>query len=138
MDKKEMKKQAQFMESFLKRVDPLVVINKISAFRKNNIKDLSDEELGTRIRDTLMNHNMFTYITNNGVYKKDTLFFRVRKLNSSIISEMNIHDESDLWEPPTNCVKQIGRLNKVGETLLYTAPQNPNVAIKETHILILI
>jgi len=47
---------------------------------------------------------------------------------------MNIHDESDLWEPPTNCVKQIGRLNKVGETLLYTAPQNPNVAIKETHI----
>lgn len=130
----DMQQYYKTLESFLIRIDPMEVMKKISEFRRKNIRDISDEGLFEAIQHTLTNNNLFSYITNGGKYSEGTYFFRVRKLNSSIISEMNIKEEKDLWEPPEECVKSMGRLNKIRESLLYTSPTNPNVAIKETHI----
>ncbi|OLS39193.1 hypothetical protein BTR25_13530 [Bacillus sp. MRMR6] len=42
--------------------------------------------------------------------------------------------EQDAWNPPANIIKAMGRLNKVNESLLYTAPGDPLVAIKEAKV----
>ncbi len=129
-----MKQQVKETEFFLTRINPITVVEKISAFRKINIRNLSDEELFHAIQNTLLNNNIFSYLTNSGVYSIDTPFFRVRKLDSSIVSEMHFITLSDFWEPPAECVTKMGRLNKIGESLLYTSPGNPQVAIKEMHL----
>ncbi|MBD9381145.1 hypothetical protein IB258_07830 [Achromobacter sp. ACM02] len=41
--------------------------------------------------------------------------------------------ESDAWSPPAHVVGA-GRLNRVGEPLLYTSPGNPTVAVEEMKI----
>ena len=128
------RQRIEFMESFLAHIDPITVINKISAFRRINIQNLSDEELFQAIQRVLLNDNHFSYVTHNSIYPSGTAFFRVRKLKSSVVSEMNFNTLSDFWEPPAICVTEMGRLNKIGESLLYTSPANPQVAIKEMHL----
>ena len=134
MDNDYMKNRAEATEMFLARISPMDVMNRISNFRKKNIKNLTDEELHAEIYNVLMINNLFVYITNGGAYPANTPFFRVRKLNCSVIGEMNFTSLSDFWEPPQRYVERSGRLNKVGESLLYTSPSNPNVAISEMHL----
>lgn len=134
MNAEQIKRQAMEMEFFLSRIDPIEVVNRISRFRSLNIQSLSDQELSQEILNTLLINNMFVYMTNNGTYPEKSYFFRVRKLKSSVISEMGFFSLSDFWEPPQKCVEKYGRLNKIGESLLYTSPCNPNVAIKEMRL----
>ncbi len=122
------------MEFFLSRVDPIEVVNRISRFRSLNIQSLSDQELYQELLNTLLINNLFVYMTNNGTYPENSLFYRVRKLKSSVIGEIGFSSLSDYWEPPKNCVSKYGRLNKIGESLLYTSPCNPNVAVKEMRL----
>ncbi len=128
------RQQIRNIESILTKIDSSEVINKISVFRRLNINTLSDEELFTEIQRVLLTNNIFTYVTNNAAYARGTLFFRIRKLNSSVISEMNFKTLSDFWEPPVKYVDKKGRLNKVGESLLYTSPIDPVVPIKEVGV----
>ena len=59
------------------------------------------------------------------------MFFRVRPLDGTLIPNKNLSILSDFWNPPKNRVTHYGRLNKIGESLLYTTPINPLVPIKE-------
>lgn len=120
-------------EMLLARIDPIHVMDKISRFRKLNIDGLNDEELHEEIQKTLLNNNLFVYITNLGSYNKNTVFYRVRRLRSNNISEMGFSSASDFWEPPSERVP-LGRLNKKGESLLYTCPGYPQTAIQEMHL----
>ena len=126
--------QSLITESSLSGIDPLEVMNKISRFRKLNIATMSDKQLQQEILDTLLDDNTFNYITNTKLLPKGTYFFRVRKLKSSVISEMNINTVQDLWEPPQIRVVKPGRLNKIGESLLYTSPGDPLTAVKEMRL----
>ncbi|AQY69520.1 hypothetical protein PverR02_20975 [Pseudomonas veronii] len=68
-------------------------------------------------------------------YPKGTRFYRVRALDKedTIIPLRGMRTEDDAWNPPAKFVKA-GRLNIEGESLLYTAPINPKVAIEEMKI----
>ena len=124
----------KFTENFLDSIDSMTIIEKLNQFKRLNIKNLNDNELFETIMNALLIDNRFLYITNSGIYQKGTLFFRVRKLSSSVISKMNFKNVQDFWEPPSSCVKSMGRLNRVGESLLYTSPSDPMVAIREMHL----
>ena len=128
------KQAVQRIESALVQIDPITVINRISDFRRINIRSLSDEKLFQAIQNTLLNNNSFSYLANTGVYQAGTPFFRVRRLHSSVFSEMSLQTLHDFWEPPAGSGKSIGRLHKAGESLLYTSPYDPHVAIKEMHL----
>jgi hypothetical protein len=68
-------------------------------------------------------------------YPVGTRFYRVRTLseNDSVLPLKGMSKVSDCWEPPKNIVKA-GRLNKGGESLLYTAPNDSYVAVQEMGI----
>lgn len=118
-------------ELFLSNIDPIIVHDKIRYFRSLNIKNLSNSEISKEIADVLCVGGMFIYRPNIATYPSGTEFFRVRKLS---IHDNNFKKYSDFWEPPQNCVKNYGRLNKVGEALLYVSPMNPWTAINEMKI----
>lgn len=121
----------QLNESFLKNIDELELMRKIQKFRKLNFQQMKNEEVSKAILDVLTFNNEFRYITNTHSYPADTKFFRVRPLEGSLIPNKNLSTLSDFWNPPEKAVKKYGRLNKIGESLLYTAPINPFVSIKE-------
>lgn len=122
------------IECVLKLVDPLELILKIKKFHSLNIKDMSDAELNKSIRDVLFNNGMFSCLQNIYEYPKDTLFFRVKKLKGSVIPNERFCKESDYWETPHCYIDNYGRLNKPYESLLYTCPNDPYLAVQETNI----
>lgn len=124
----------QKFEEFAVRIDPIDLTDKIREFRKLNLKEMSDEEISQAISHVLMFGNHFVYMTKNGVYPKGTKFFRVRELKGSNIPNENLKIQSDFWNPPEQCITKYGRLNKLYESLLYTSPVNPMVAVNEVKL----
>lgn len=120
--------------AFLEGINPLEVIEKISKFRSLNISEMSPTEANNAIYDVLTVQGKFIYFTNNGFYAKGTLFYRARMLDSSVIPNPELMFESDFWNPPAKLIKEYGRLNKPGETLLYTTPGFPEITLKEIKI----
>lgn len=129
-----LKQRKEWFDIHLKRVDPVELIRRIQRFKKLNIKDMNEEEIRKEINSVLLWDNLFLYQTYNMIYPKGTIFFRIRKLNSSRLPISNFQVYSDFWEPPTTVIKKPGRLNKPGESLLYTTPGDPTVPLLETHI----
>jgi hypothetical protein len=119
---------------FFKSINPLELMNKIRNFRKLDIKNMTYDEVAKAISDALTFNGHFVYLTNIQSYKKGTTFFRVRELDGSRIPNKNLSFESDFWNAPEGCITKYGRLNKPGESLLYTAPINPQVAVREVRL----
>lgn len=124
----------QNFEEFAGQIDPIELTDKIREFRKLNLKDMTDEEVSQAISHVLMHNNYFVYISNEGIYPKGTKFFRVRELDGSKIPNNNLRVESDFWNAPKQCITKYGRLNKPYESLLYTSPINPMVAVNEVKL----
>lgn len=121
-------------EDFLKNIDSRKLVEKIRKFRALNIKNMKIEEVANAISEVLTWNGVFYYLSNIGIYPGGTSFFRVRKLNGSLIPNENLRIYGDFWEPPESCVQVEGRLNKRGESLLYVTPEDPKVPLKELHI----
>lgn len=119
---------------FLKSINPLELMNKIRKFRKLDIKNMSYEDIAKAISQVIQFNGRFIYTTNIQQYPKNTKFFRVRELKGSKIPNENLLIESDFWNAPKKFITKYGRLNKPGESLLYTSPQNPKVAIREVKL----
>lgn len=71
----------------------------------------------------------------NANYPAGTRFYRVRTLpdDDRKIPLRTMSKISDCWEPPENIVIA-GRLNRDNESLLYTAPMSPFVAVEEMKV----
>ena len=95
---------------------------------------MDDVELHTNIYNVLCNNGIFSCLCNIGRYPKGSLLFRVKKLQGSIIPNERFRIETDYWETPSCYLKEYGRLNKPHESLLYTCPRDPYVAVQETNI----
>lgn len=117
--------------NFLKSIDPLELMSKIRSFRKLDIKNMEYSEISKAIEEVLTFNGEFIYTTNIQIYPKGTKFFRVRELKGSKIPNVNLSFKSDFWNAPEKFITKYGRLNKPGESLLYTSPINPQVAIRE-------
>ena len=129
-----LQEQTQYTINHLTSVDPILLMQRISYFRNLSIRTMSDSEIREELLKVLMWNERFMYLTNVRQLPKGTVFFRARKLKSSIIPISNFKKYSDFWEPPSPAVKEYGRLNKPGESLLYTSLGDPLVPLKEVHI----
>ncbi len=120
--------------AFLERINPLELIEKISEFRSLNIAMMTPAAINKAVYDVLTFEGQFIYFTNGSTYPKGTLFFRARKLDSSVFPNAELMYEPHFWNAPAECIKTYGRLNKPGESLLYTTPGIPEITLKEIKI----
>lgn len=112
---------------------------KIDAFRKLDFKTITYTALSTAIIETLSTRkngtSLLARFSNTGKYSKTTRFYRIRKIHADDyrIPPDVMKAESDAWNPPIEHCKT-GRLNREGESLLYTSPSSPAVAVGEMRI----
>ena len=129
------------IHDFLSRISIEEIVTKSETFHTLNVKNLTDKELF----DALMNAISFDVdgsgtkiciLKPRGVsYPVRTRFYKIRPLEKGDerfpYKTMSI--EQDAWNAPeSKCT--LGRLNKDGESLLYTSIQSPNTCVEEMGI----
>lgn len=124
------------IQDFLKHVDISDLHEKICKFRDLDFKKLSYQEVQNEILKVITFDTPYGNISaltpSSGSYPAGTRFYRVRAIDED---DRNLPLRSmskicDCWEPPSNIVKA-GRLNKEKESLLYTSPMQPHIAVEE-------
>lgn len=127
------------LKQHLRYVDAHELQNKIRAFRQLPFRGLSRADISKHIMNVLCfetpNGKVAVLTPSGGAYPKGTRFYRVRSLKQDDtklpLKDMRI--EEDAWNPPASIVRK-GRLNREHESLLYTSPTNPKVAVEEMKI----
>lgn len=127
------------LKDFLKYVDTTDLHNKICNFRDLDFKKMSYQEVRTAISKVITFNTPFgsrcvlTSMTTS--YPVGTRFYRVRTLpeDDRNLPLRAMSKVADCWEPPEE-IARAGRLNRDNESLLYTAPISPIVAIEEMKI----
>lgn len=121
------------IQEILKKIDPLVLMNRITAFRRLNIPQMSDEEINKAISEVLCWNGVFCCYTNIRTYPAGTKFFRVKKMVGTRIPNERFREYQDYWETNPQFLKEYGRLNKPSESLLYVSP-DLNCSVDEVHV----
>lgn len=75
----------------------------------------------------------FRFPIESRYFKKGEEFFRARAIpdNDHVAPLKTISKVEDAWEAPNEIIKVPGRLNKVGQSILYCCPHDPFLAIDE-------
>ena len=128
----ELKKQAN-IQNMLSQIDPFVLMQKIAKFRKLNISKMSCAEIDQAILEVLCWNGVFSCYTNIRKYSAGTKFFRVKRLKGTKIPNERFATYQDYWETNPKYLTAYGRLNKPGESLLYTS-RDLRCSIGEVHI----
>ena len=131
-----------FTKLYLSSFDTDLFSNKQMAFGNIDVLNADNIHIRQKIRDVMTFNNRITgqnyyYIpTWSYIYNKGTPFYRVRKIKESeiIAPYESIKCWDDVWNPPTKYITSYGRLNYPHESLLYTTPFSPEIAIKEMKI----
>ena len=124
---------------FLSRISVKDIVMKSEAFQALNIKKLNDEELFNALMDAIsfdVDGSKMSFIMPRGVYYPvGTRFYKIRPFDKEDddlpLKTMSI--EQDAWNAPEEKCK-LRRLNKNGESLLYTSIQSPNACVEEMGI----
>ena len=124
------------VENILEHTDINELKEKIRIFQNMNIQSMSDKELRANIDKVLSVEldggiTISTVLLEYSIFEIGDRFYRVRKLKNATIPNRDLKNVSAYWNPPSKYVKHYGRLNKPGESLLYTA-LDPYTAICET------
>lgn len=125
---------------FLSSIKYEDIETKRERFRMLDNKGCSEDELFKAVMDIVsFDYNgisMGVLFPCIGTYKKGTRLYRIRKLegNDYTIPLKILSREQDVWDAPPECVKKLGRLNGIGESLLYTSPLSKDVAVEEMRI----
>lgn len=133
-------RKAQTIHHFLSKISIEDIEEKRESFRTLNLRNLNDEQLFGSVMGLLSfdveGQSVGILMPCFGTYPSGTRFYRIRKLKAEdhFIPLKDMSKEQDAWEPPSCCVTSLGRLNKKGESLLYTTPQMPNIAVEEMGI----
>lgn len=117
----------------LRQVNPAVLKEKISEFRKLDFSCMDDARINRAILDVLCWNNMFCCCINMRTYPARNEFFRVKQLDGTNIPNKRFSVYEDFWETNPKYLKSYGRLNKPGEPLLYVSP-SLYCAVNEVHI----
>lgn len=129
------------IHEFLSIISFEEIVTKSETFHTLNVKNMTDKELF----DALMNAISFdvdgsgtklSFLIPRGVYYPvKTRFYKIRPLEKGDeeIPYKTMSKEQDAWNAPeSKC--NLGRLNKDGESLLYTSIQSPNACVEEMGI----
>jgi len=119
------------LEQFLKSVDEIELRKKIRIFRRLNFQNMSEGDVFREVLKVLQHNGKFIYEPYLLFYPAGTNFYRVRVLEGHDIPNENLSKKGDFWAPPAEKVTAYNRLNKPQESLLYTSPSYPHVAINE-------
>jgi len=128
------------VKHLLSKIETIDIIKKIENYRKLDFKKISDEELFKEILKIIsvkINGVEKSYLFPRfATYPANTRFYRVRTVQAEdhYIPLKAMTFEQDAWNPPVEYITRRGRLNKVNESLLYTSPMSPSVAIEEIKI----
>ena len=129
------------IHEFLSRISIEEIVMKREKFNSHDIKKLNDEELFRALMDAISfdvdgSGMKCSFLMPRSVsYLKGTRFYKIRPLDQGDdympVKTMSI--EQDAWNAPEDkCT--LGRLNKDGESLLYTSVQSPNTCVEEMGI----
>ncbi|MCI5586555.1 MAG: RES domain-containing protein [Lachnospiraceae bacterium] len=126
------------IQSVLRHADINKLKERIHIFQNMDIQSLSDKELEANIDEVLSvkldgGITISTILSEYSLFGIGERFYRVRKLINTNMPNSELKNVSAYWNPPQKYVKHYGRLNKPGESLLYTA-FNPYTAICETNL----
>lgn len=127
------------LKDFIKYVDAAHLHEKICAFREMDFKKMSYQEVQAAVSNVITfgtpHGNICVLTPKEANYPVGTRFYRVRSLSEDDrnFPLRDMSKVSDCWEAPEHIV-QAGRLNRDNESLLYTAPQSPVVAVEEMKI----
>lgn len=92
----------------------------LKALRNADFKNIEDSDIIKHLTKILAynngkNANFTPMSISTHVIPPNTLLFRIRSFDSTIKTE------DDLWYPPANRIKKLGRLNDINEPILYIA-----------------
>lgn len=126
------------MESILESVDIKKLKGRIHTFQHMDAQSLSEKELEDNIDEVLSvkldgGIAISTTLSEYSMFGAGVRFYRVRKLKNMDMPNSDLKNVTSYWNPPSEYVKKYGRLNKPGESLLYTA-LNPYTAMCETNL----
>jgi hypothetical protein len=122
-------------KQFLAALSPQEIADRIRRFRRRDVRSMTD----TEVADAIVNifsvdvdgqSQMFILRRQNRIPFGARLF-RARSAKHSMFPLSCAVDEADAWEPPAGLIKTPGRLNKGGESLLYTCLNDPYVSLVE-------
>lgn len=127
------------IKDYLSRITIENIVMKSEAFHALNIKKLTDEELFNALMDAIsfdVDGSKRSFIMHRGVsYPEGTRFYKIRPFDKEddVFPLKTMSIEQDAWNAPEKKCK-LGRLNKDGESLLYTSVQSPNACVEEMGI----
>lgn len=127
------------LKDFLKHVDAAYLHDKICRFRDLDFKKMSYQEVQSAIMEVIvfdtLQGSRSILSPMNASYPAGTRFYRVRALpeDDRHLPLRTMSKVADCWETPESVVSA-SRLNRDNESLLYTAPQSPIVAVDEMKI----
>lgn len=129
------KRNIDLLKKLLAGQSASAITDRIRKFRRLQIKELNDEALSKEILNVLMvrqadGSDQFCMQLKSRQFEAGTDFFRARKAPNLIIPIKSAATVSDAWAPPETAVRNSSRLNKPGESLLYTS-MHPNTTLAE-------
>ncbi|MBD8826710.1 RES family NAD+ phosphorylase [Pseudomonas sp. CFBP 13602] len=116
---------------FFSNVDDRDIKERIRVFRTDVEAGIGESEIVRSISSIF--GDVFSFGTEARFYEKGTRFYRARSipLDDTVIPLKTLRDVRDAWEPPLDCVRVQGRLNNVGQSILYCCPNDFELAIDE-------
>lgn len=127
------------IHAFLSNIKFEDIEAKREQFRAIDLKRCSNEELFKSVMDIISfdyaGSSLGVIMPSFGTYPTDTKLYRIRKLEEEdhFIPLKALSNEQGAWNPPSECVKELGRLNDISESLLYTS-LDPNTPVEEMGI----
>lgn len=129
------------IREFLSKVSIEQIVMKSEEFHALNVKKLTDEELFNALMNAISfdiddSGSKISFLMPRGVsFPGGTKFYKIRTLDKGDdnFPLKTMSKEQDAWNAPREKCK-LGRLNKDGESLLYTSIQSPNACVEEMNI----
>lgn len=107
------------------------IARRISDFRIRAENGISDDSCIGEVSSIF--GGSFSFPTEMRSYEEGVRFYRVRAIPSddTVIPLRTIRQVGDAWEPPSHVITAQGRLNAIGQSVLYCCPGDPELAIDE-------
>lgn len=116
---------------FCSNIKDVEIMERIRDFREKAEAGIADELCVNAVSSIF--GSAFSFGTETRVYEQGTTFYRVRPIppDDTIIPLRTIRNLGDAWEPPSESVRMQGRLNAIGQGVLYCCPGDFELAIDE-------
>lgn len=129
------------IHDFLKNVTIDEIVSKADHLKTLNFKKMGDEEMFNAISNAIsfdsykIGMPMCILKPQCILFPSGTQFFRIRTIKNEArsIPVKFLSKEQDIWNAPEELCTA-GRLNKEGESLLYTSVENPDICVEEMNV----